>query len=101
MADGESAFGLFEVHRGSRMDSLGWKTGIRQLCRQRHREASRVSGADQFFGVGAGSVLHPRLERVGAVKGTRTQLHVTLAFAKSSLPFCFGIAHWHRVISSG
>ena len=54
--------------------------------RQRHREAARVRGADQLLGVRSRTVLHPRLERVGALEGAGAELHPAVAGVERALP---------------
>jgi hypothetical protein len=49
---------LFEMDLRRRVDSFDSEALIRQLKRQRHREAPGMSGAEQLFRIGALAVAH-------------------------------------------
>ena len=47
--------------------------GDARAIAERHGETAGVGGGDQLLGVGSRAVLHPGLERVGAVEGAAAQ----------------------------
>ena len=63
--DGEAAFDLFEGDFGRGVHLLGDEFGLAQDEGERHREAARVGGGDELFGVGAALALEAAGEAVG------------------------------------
>src|SRR6266496_653434 len=55
----EATFYLSQVNLRGSLDAPGRNARLRQACRERHREASRVGGADQLFGIGSLAFFEP------------------------------------------
>jgi hypothetical protein len=88
--DGPSSVAVFEMGLRGCMDAFNGDARFRQLKRERHREASRMSCAEQLLRVGALALTHARPEVVWTVKRTAPKPHMAGAMSQVSTPFCLG-----------
>jgi len=78
---------LLHRKRDIRIDALGRKVCATQLGGQRHREAGRMRGRDQFFGICPGGILKSRRERIRSIrKYAARRGNGSLAVLQSALP---------------
>src|SRR5262249_8115640 len=94
--DPEPPVDALEMHLGRGVDAPGRELGPAQARRQGHGEAPRVRRADQLLGIGSGSVLEPRAERVGALEGAPAELDPALALAQRAFPDGIRVPYRHR-----
>jgi len=84
--DGEATFHLAQVDLGAGLDPARGEARLGQAVAKGHREAARVGGADQLFGVGAGAFFKTGAERVLALEGPASQLHAAIAGDQVAFP---------------
>ena len=84
--DLESSAGSFKRHLRSGADAFRRVARLFQVERERHGKATGFRGAEQFLGVGAGSIFKARFERVGALKCAAPELHRALPLFEGAFP---------------
>src|SRR5262245_49597193 len=65
--DGKTGFDFLQRHRGCGVNGLRGHARGAELGGESHGEASRMSGSDEFFRIGAGLRLEASCKRIGSV----------------------------------
>src|SRR5215813_2729897 len=90
--DGKAVDHLFERDLGRGVHVLGGELGLAENQRQRHREVSGVSRADELLGIGAGLALEAAAEAIGIFL-ERAAL-VEMALLSPLIPPCQTADRW-------
>src|SRR5690606_7980191 len=94
--DGEAVTDLFDSTGGIRLDALGGVTSLFELGCERHAEACRVSGGQQFFRVGALVVPEAGPSRIVAADGACLALERSVATLQTPFPLRARLSRRHH-----
>ena len=86
--DLRSAVDHLQFHGRGRADARGGMARFFQIRRQRHGEAARFRGADQFLGIGAARVFETGAEGIRAFVSAAAELHCAFALLQGAFPNC-------------
>src|SRR5437764_5028450 len=95
-----SRVALVEMHGRLGSNFLRLMTGLREPVGERHRKTAGVRRADQLLRIGAGTILHPALERIRSLEGAAPQPHRSRSILERLLPYGFRGTYRHLCATS-
>src|SRR5947208_7915959 len=82
--DFEGRADFLDVHRGCRMHALRLESCASEARRERHRETSRVRGAEELLGIRTLGIFESRSERIASFESSASELDLAGAFLQAS-----------------